>query len=265
VSGWQLDKDNAAAQGNLLITTKLYPDLPYLVAACYIKIGDLYQLGNNPSTAAQYYTKVANDTSADTEQYQMLAQQRLGVITQTTPPSQTTPLFKDNFDAGINPAWTIQGTNFHVVNGQFVSQGVLNASVGDPNWQDYAVDFDLIAINQSYSSTTTGGFDVVVRKQDKTMNYISVQFHDLGDSIGWAIVTNGMVQGIAGAEKNIPTRLPGHYRIEVNGNQYAVYHDNALQLQITDDTFTHGNVGLISTGDRTQVTLDNFQVKPLGQ
>ena len=53
-------------------------------------------------------------------------------------------IFEDDFDAGIKRDWVMEGDNFGMVNGQLNSLGRLTAYVGDVNWDNYAVEFDLV-------------------------------------------------------------------------------------------------------------------------
>src|SRR5687767_6493234 len=57
LSGWQIDTDTAVARANLLVTATFvlpllmseesYPDLRFIAAACFLKIGDLYTAEGN--------------------------------------------------------------------------------------------------------------------------------------------------------------------------------------------------------------------------
>jgi hypothetical protein len=41
LSGWQFDKDNSVAGANLLASATSFPDLRFIAAACFLKIGEL--------------------------------------------------------------------------------------------------------------------------------------------------------------------------------------------------------------------------------
>jgi hypothetical protein len=77
LSGWQIGVDTPAARANLLMYAQPYPDLRFIVAACFLKIGDLYTEEGNLEEARSYYLRVAEDTSPDMAQYRMLAEERL--------------------------------------------------------------------------------------------------------------------------------------------------------------------------------------------
>jgi hypothetical protein len=80
-------------------------------------------------------------------------------------------LFEDNFDTGIKPGWVINGNNYGSTNGQLLSKGWFNAQIGDSSWHNYAVEFDLKAIDDSFYDR---GFRVLIRRQSDT-SYMGFQ------------------------------------------------------------------------------------------
>jgi hypothetical protein len=76
LSGWQIGVDNPAARANLLMNAEAFPDLRFIAAACFLKIGDLYTEEGNLAEATSYYLRVAEDTSPEMAQYRILAEER---------------------------------------------------------------------------------------------------------------------------------------------------------------------------------------------
>ena len=52
----------------------------------------------------------------------------------------------------------------------------------------------------------------------------------------------------------------GHYRIEVDGNNYKFFKDGSQVFVFNDNTFANGGVGLKSKEDGLTFTLENFKV-----
>lgn len=82
LSGWQVDKDASTARANLLMNAQSFPDLRFVAAACFLKIGDLYSLEGNLREAKSSYLKMTQDKSSDMAQYRLLAEERLKRTTQ---------------------------------------------------------------------------------------------------------------------------------------------------------------------------------------
>jgi hypothetical protein len=77
LSGWQIGTDTPAARANLLMHAQAFPDLRFIAAACFVKIGDLYTEEGNLEEATSFYLKVAEDNSPDMAPYRILAEERL--------------------------------------------------------------------------------------------------------------------------------------------------------------------------------------------
>jgi len=78
LSGWQLDKDISAARANLLMSARSFSDLRFVVAACLLKIGDLYSKEGDSRRASSFYLMIANDKSSDDiGPYRTIAEERL--------------------------------------------------------------------------------------------------------------------------------------------------------------------------------------------
>src|SRR5262249_44020676 len=92
LSDWQIDKNTSTARANLLRSAQSFPDLRFVAAACFLKIGDLYAVESNLNEAKSSYLKVAQDKSSDMTQYHGLADQKLRE--QKAQPAPTPPVAK---------------------------------------------------------------------------------------------------------------------------------------------------------------------------
>lgn len=191
---------------------------------------------------------------------------QLVVPTEIIPTSTPIPkLFADNFDAGINPTWAyMDGTNFGMTNGQLSSIGLFNAYVGNNDWTNYVVEFDVN--NLQWSSYN---FIIMIRRQSDS-DYMGLQFKTINYcKLKWVKVTNGNETEIVNSETNV-SNPPGEcygrsYKIEATGNTYKTFGNGQLLLTFTDDTFANGGVGLLSTSTHKDFvfSIDNFQIKSL--
>lgn len=170
--------------------------------------------------------------------------------------------FADNFESGVTEGWDIQGNNFGMVDGQFASLGWLTAYVGDVTWSDYAVEFDLESL---IWSDFNFGLRVQIRRKDDA-NYYEWQLNSINScKFRWLVVVNGLETEIIGSEVRLGSsqNCPGRYRIEAQGDTFRTIKDGNQELMFVNSVFTEGGVGLISTNDRTEFMMDNFQVLPL--
>lgn len=183
------------------------------------------------------------------------------VIPTSTP---VTKLFADDFDSGINPSWAyMDGTNYGMTNGQLSSIGLFNAYVGDNNWVNYVVEFDL-----DYLLYSGYNFNVMIRRQNDS-DYMALQLNTFNKcSLKWVKVKSGNETEIVNSETTISnsySECPGSYKIEVTGNTYKTSKNGQVLLIFTDDKLTNGGVGLLSTSpdEQFKFIIDNFQVKSL--
>lgn len=75
LSEWRIGKDNAIARSNLQKNAEEFPDLKFVRAACFVKIGDLYAADGNRKAAGAWYLKIGSDKSLPV-QYRQLAEER---------------------------------------------------------------------------------------------------------------------------------------------------------------------------------------------
>jgi len=76
LSEWQIDKDISTARANLMKNAQSFPDLRFLAAACFLKIGELYAAEGNREDANASYLKIMEDKSM-LRQYRTLAEEKL--------------------------------------------------------------------------------------------------------------------------------------------------------------------------------------------
>lgn len=184
------------------------------------------------------------------------------VPTEVIPTSTTiTKLFADNFDSGISPIWSyMDGTNYGMTNGQLSSIGLFTAYVGDNNWTNYVVEFDL-----EYLLYSGFNFNIMIRRQNDS-DYMAFQLNTFNRcSMKWVKVINGIETEIVNSETRISgsySDCPGKYKIEITGNTYKTIRNSQLLLTFTDNTYSSGGVGILSTtpDERFKFIVDNFQI-----
>ena len=156
--------------------------------------------------------------------------------------------------------WVINAKNYNLVDSQLSSQGLFTAYVKNSRWANFAVEFDVKKLEGSLY-----GFSVLIRRQSDT-DYVGLQLREWnGCSSRWVIAKEGKETVVVNSEMNYDCAgNAGHYRIEVNGNQYKLFKDGSQKFVFTNKTFANGGVGLKSSGDdRLVFTIDNFKVVSL--
>ncbi|RPJ18948.1 MAG: hypothetical protein EHM33_31110, partial [Chloroflexi bacterium] len=91
LSEWQIGKNTSTARANLLRSAPSFPDLRFIAAACFLKIGDLYAAEGNKNEAKSPYLKVAEDKSSDMTRYRVLAEERLRGLKEQPAPTPPVP------------------------------------------------------------------------------------------------------------------------------------------------------------------------------
>jgi hypothetical protein len=165
--------------------------------------------------------------------------------------------FSDDFDADIASDWIIQGDNYGMVNQQLNSLGHFMANVGNINWDNYAVEFDLVDLSNR------SNLRILVRRQSDD-DYMSLQLYRRGNTCeaAWIIMTNGTEQELVNSRSDISKEngCSGHYRIEITDNMYKALKDSARFLIFTNNNLPHGNVGLLGLDRDTNFIVDNFKI-----
>lgn len=83
--GWELHKDPKKAIPNLLRTARGAKGCEFVKAACWLRVGDLYQQLGDTLTANLYYHKVLNQDGVISSPYLTLAERKLGLISTVEP------------------------------------------------------------------------------------------------------------------------------------------------------------------------------------
>ena len=148
--------------------------------------------------------------------------------------------FEDNFENGLKPEWRVLSGDWRITGGRLTSLPNGRWSyllVGDLTWQNYAVEFD-------FEKGAPLRIAVLTRVQDLD-NCVKFEL-ELDDSY-WKLRRGGqdllLVEG-PGTYWHKPSNRRGHLKVEANGHFYRVYYDDELWLDITDDSFSSGQVGL---------------------
>lgn len=189
------------------------------------------------------------------------------VVTQTPAPTSTPrPIqvslpFKDNFDEGPREEWeVIQGT-WRMIDGTYGTDkgGWAYSIVGDPGWEDYVVEVDVLS--RCIAGYATGIF---VRRTSPG-NGLLFRFHCC--DMKWILQQNGKSTTIAHVDDGIRSHGCGnmtwgstHVKLEAKGNTYSTYVNGKLVNRVQDDTMSRGRVGLGTTRSSDRVRFDNFVV-----
>jgi len=166
-------------------------------------------------------------------------------------------LFWDDFENGINPGFGFQGNNFFPVNGQLVTDGVVESMMIGQGWQNYKIQIDLFKWNW--------GTEIRYRVQDRD-NYMKTVCH-YPDGRGSRARDCKSGRVIAGVEQWIPNTNFGysdyeeHRKLEIQAenNVYRILWDGQQTIRFTDDTYSSGGVVLKLLGG----TYDDFYIYAL--
>jgi hypothetical protein len=150
-----------------------------------------------------------------------------------------------DFTDGMPEDWNVTRGNVSVVNGQLVALENSHIYLGNRDWVNYSVEFDVIDSPRFFSH-------VGVRTQNPE-NYISLAFSS--GQTRWYINSNG--------EDEIPnTRIDislvgSRLKVEVEGNEYRSFVGNVPISSIVDSKFDKGLV-LLRLYNTT--IIDNFTI-----
>ena len=164
-------------------------------------------------------------------------------LTPVPPTATPTPdprLFFDDFETGISSEWEISGENFVSSNGQFISNGFLEAYVGDNNWTNYSIEIKNFYVDEAH------GGRVLVHRQNRE-NYLALRctYRDSSGctKLNWVKVIDGQEKVIPGTFFNI--KRGGTIKIEIVGHNYNTISNGEQVIRFVDDTFTSGGIGLV--------------------
>jgi hypothetical protein len=164
-----------------------------------------------------------------------------------------------------HPDWVIHGSNYNLVDRQLSSNGLFTAYVGDSNWDNYVVEFDV----KKLVTSTRFEFGVLIRRQSDT-DYVGLQLmhfvHWHPCYARWVIAKGGKETVVVNSEMRYDCADQDvHYRIEVDGNRYKLFKDGSQMFVFNNNTFTNGGVGFKSVNKKLTFIIDNFKVVSLRQ
>ncbi len=161
-------------------------------------------------------------------------------------------LFRDDFETGIKPEWDRAEANAAVVNEQLVAEGILKTYLGNNEWTDYKVSFEL------GDKTNLANLTLFVRVQDQH-NFLKMQCLPSEEgstadlNCGWFKVIGEEELKIPGADFVMPQ--VGPVAVEIKGNSYQVV-DHGLTF--LDDSVSSGGINFVVEGH--PVSLEYFEV-----
>lgn len=193
----------------------------------------------------------------------------LNLPTQTPNPTHTpkpTPLptpkitlpFEDNFDNGINPAWTVQKGTWITANGKltivFTEYGVDWILLDEPTLTNYRVTADI--------NVPVGSLEIAVRYPVRQEELLVYKIGPYGHNC-WAFDDGRYTNCVV--EENDYASDYLNLRLEVSGSNYTAYIDGR---EIQSFTLTDREKGGIAVGIWCQrgfecPTADNFKVEAL--
>lgn len=173
-------------------------------------------------------------------------------------------LFSDNFNDGNANGWTPQSNynDWTVVsdNGNYVyyssstSEG--RTSAGSQSWTNYTVEakMKIESFNGSNRAYLAG------RYQDGN-NYYAASLTG-GNKLELRKKVKGSTTNLASKSYALQTGTWYTVKLELSGNTIKMYVNGNLELQATDNSLTHGAIGLV--GYKTQVKYDDIVVSDDG-
>ncbi len=171
-------------------------------------------------------------------------------------------LFVDDFNQGLKPDWEIGYGEWRMVNKRlkvisFVG-GEAQIFVGDPGWENYAVDLDAGTFAHDWLVGNDNSVVVYVRLQDRSN---SMWFQIASYLAACGIKKDGEDTTIHLLEEEIGTG-DRHLRIEARDNKYEFLINGQRICFLEDDTYSRGSVGLWARQgeEDNEVWIDNFRV-----
>jgi cytoskeletal protein RodZ len=180
-----------------------------------------------------------------------------------TPKPVTMPLpFEDDFKQGPRPEWEVVQGTWRMIDGTYATDDDNRwsyAMVGDPSWQDYAVEVD-------FTVRCISGYGVAVLLRSSSPGE-GMQFEFDCCDMQWVLWENGDSTVVATSDEGVPyycgSWTESQLRVEAKGSIYTAYLNGVQVLQVQDDTFARGLTGLGSQCDSTDCRIQSFKVVPL--
>lgn len=182
--------------------------------------------------------------------------------TATAIPSIDLP-FIDNFELKQRDEWQQALGTWRVVNSRLTTDPTsdrVRILVGSKEWTDYSINVDVWGDDWFYP------VQILVRVQND--GYLAFE-SDIFNS-DWILYVNGIATTIAHSDTGINEHVFGgryekvyHLTIEVAGDIYTAFVDGIFLLQVQDDTYESGSVGLAFQTKAGPTWFDNFQISRL--
>jgi len=159
-------------------------------------------------------------------------------------------LWSDDFEDGDMTGWTIYDYPDKEISNWFVEQGYLiqtsnigkgklgtQAVAGDATWTDYTLSANVVSTDDDY-------IGVLFRYQDPE-NYYRLSLSSQVSKIRLEKCVDGTLQDMGYLDEMWP-ECRFNISVDVRGDSIKVYLDQQAYFAITDTSFSHGKVGLVS-------------------
>lgn len=193
-------------------------------------------------------------------------------ISAALPFAASAATYTDDFDNGLDLAWSNSSGNWTTGNGAYYAQSPTNNPTTysglSYDFTDFSVTTNVAGLGDSgvyfrTDGTNQNGYLLVLGGQGYGLG---VRGGGAGNSLYIHRIVNGAFSGALGLVSNVFTP-GGSYAIRVDGigSQFNIYVDNVLKTSLNDSTFGHGLVGLYDTqpgpgGSGTPSTFLDFSV-----
>ena len=190
------------------------------------------------------------------------------VVTATPPPTQPAtstplpsdtptpaPLFEDTFTGGMSKSWKVEYGNPIPVNDALTFDQTTLISVGENDWKNYVVTFEVSKMYCQYAVEDRKVI-IVVRYQDAN-NMVALRWSKCGGI--WSTVENGKGKGVTNTDFTLPPPFAGgvyHPEVTANGNQFTL----TSGPYFVNDKHPSGKVAIIADAG---VIIDNVVVTAL--
>lgn len=211
----------------------------------------LLNFGKQPRPAESSRTEAPVNRPAETEVEESPLEIPEGVPEEDASGTPT-PGFKDNFDDGLDPVWSVIYGHPRIADGQLTSDVGAGIAAGDASWENYQVEFDVDTSQVDCSFVDTSN-SVGVRVTDYDHAY---WFVFTNCNAAWSLFAGGVPDLFPNTMVNT-SKAAKHMTIKVDETKMSAYEDGTLLASITDARFHTGGIFLQI---EAQTLYDNFQV-----
>lgn len=158
-------------------------------------------------------------------------------------------LFIDNFDNGPDPEWKPAFGNWTMQNGMYTISGIEDnmnylALLGYKKWSDFILTVDIKPGHTGRYINEVVIFPRVNQAGDGIGFWIDSKYGSFSEA-GWSIRQAGTwMAPLAVAKLDTVTGETAQIRIEVKGNIFTAYLNDVQILEILDNTFSSGLIGI---------------------